>query len=441
MSIEAVPKNLDNRRLDDDGACLCLSGGGFRATVFHLGAVIRLNELGVLSKLSTVVSVSGGSILNGVLATRWKRLRCGPNGVYENLIEEVARPIREFCSRDLRTPLLLGARLNPRNWGRLLRDGFALSANHLSDAYDGLCGCTLGELPRAGPHTPRFVFCATNVRTGACWQIHGGPFGRMGDYYTGYCSIGDLRVSDAVAASSAFPPAFGAFRLRLASRTELSRIDPWGRERPASSKRGHQLHHPRGQPVLLTDGGVYDNLGVEPVWDSQRTLLVSDAGQPFSSTAVARQSLVARLRRAAAISMEQVGAVRKRWLVEECASGRRTGALWTLGTMAAAYPARSQLVYDGSLRLLLARVRTDLDGFGVGERACLENHGYSLADAAVLSYSPSLCLSPIPASYWPHEEWSQSAKAQAALANSHKRQILRDAARWVRRIDRARGTR
>src|SRR5712691_7171640 len=49
---------------------LALSGGGFRATLFHLGAIRRLHELRILPKVTTVSSVSGGSILNGFLASR-----------------------------------------------------------------------------------------------------------------------------------------------------------------------------------------------------------------------------------------------------------------------------------------------------------------------------------------------------------------------------------
>src|SRR5262249_26670896 len=84
----------------DRGWCLCLSGGGFRATLFHLGVIQRLNELGVLARLSTISSVSGGSILNGVLATRWSGLTPGPDGMFTNLRDMVARPIRDFCSKD-----------------------------------------------------------------------------------------------------------------------------------------------------------------------------------------------------------------------------------------------------------------------------------------------------------------------------------------------------
>jgi NTE family protein len=72
--------------------------------------------LGVLSTLDVVTSVSGGSILNGFLAQAWRRLE--PEwGVFTNFDEHVTRPIEAFCTEDLRTPLLVGARLDPRNWG------------------------------------------------------------------------------------------------------------------------------------------------------------------------------------------------------------------------------------------------------------------------------------------------------------------------------------
>ena len=44
------------------GMALCLSGGGYRAMLFHAGCLWRLNELGLLSSLKRVSSVSGGSI-------------------------------------------------------------------------------------------------------------------------------------------------------------------------------------------------------------------------------------------------------------------------------------------------------------------------------------------------------------------------------------------
>ena len=65
----------------DQGVGLCLSGGGYGAMLFHLGALWRLNELGYLdpAKLKRVSSVSGGSITSGVLAMNWAKLGLDAN--------------------------------------------------------------------------------------------------------------------------------------------------------------------------------------------------------------------------------------------------------------------------------------------------------------------------------------------------------------------------
>jgi NTE family protein len=406
----------------DRGWCLCLSGGGFRATLFHLGTLIRLNELGVLSRLSTITSVSGGSILNGLLASRWANLNLGADGRYANFEEIVAHPTRQFCAQDLRTPLMLGTRLNPLNWPTLLRDRFSVSANFLARKYEPLFGRSLGELPTPGPHSPRFVFCATNVRTGACWHFHSGPAARMGDFYRGYCDATGVRVSDAVAASSAFPPGFSALRLPIGSEMVFAREDPWGETRVESVKRPFVL----GPDVLLTDGGVYDNLGVEPVWRTYKTLLVSDAGRPFASVENSGQGIIRRLKRATDISIEQVGAVRRRWLVEEFLGGRRNGAIWTIHSRLPDFPVTSAQGYPEGICKLIHTVRTDLDAFSPAEIGCLVNHGYSLADAALRSRAPALCAHANANFLWPHEEWASEANLRAELASSHSRKLGRD---------------
>ena len=64
---------------------LALSGGGFRAALFHLGSLWRLNELGWLKRLAEVTSVSGGSITAGHLGLCWNRLKFEDNGIAANL--------------------------------------------------------------------------------------------------------------------------------------------------------------------------------------------------------------------------------------------------------------------------------------------------------------------------------------------------------------------
>src|SRR5687767_11992601 len=64
------------------GIALCLSGGGYRAALFHLGALRRLDELAILPRITTISSVSGGSIVNALLATRlrpWPKHARDPN--------------------------------------------------------------------------------------------------------------------------------------------------------------------------------------------------------------------------------------------------------------------------------------------------------------------------------------------------------------------------
>lgn len=56
------------------GAGLCLSGGGYRAMLFHVGVLRRLYETGDLAQLERISSVSGGSITAGVLALAWDHL-------------------------------------------------------------------------------------------------------------------------------------------------------------------------------------------------------------------------------------------------------------------------------------------------------------------------------------------------------------------------------
>jgi NTE family protein len=418
------------------GIALCLSGGGFRATLFHLGAVRRLNEFGMLSGLDVITSVSGGSILNGVLATRWPRLAIGTGGVITNFEEEIAKPVRAFCGTDIRTPLLLGTRLNPANWPMLLRDFFSVSAKYLAESYQPLYQRKfLREIPPPGTATPRFVFCATNMVTGACWHFHGGPQGRMGDFYTGYCDSVDVSVSEAVAASSAFTPGFSALRLRLTEQCKLTRIDPWGRERPVSAKRGGENHGSEKTTPILTDGGVYDNLGVEPVW-GRYSLLVSDAGRPFASVSRSSQFFTTRLQRAINISLEQVGAVRKRWLVNELMSGRQVGALWAINSLLEEFPLGDAQGYGPEVRQLFGPIRTDLNSFTEGEIACLENHGYSLADAAIRSRAPSLCPNAKAPFVWPHDNWRDEARVCRALAKSGRISVLRDIGRLIVRLGR-----
>ena len=86
------------------GIGLCFSGGGYRAMLFHLGSLWRLNELGMLPKLQRVSSVSGGSITAAFLAICWEQLAFPQNGVSDQFEDAVVTPIRAV----FRSPSLSG---------------------------------------------------------------------------------------------------------------------------------------------------------------------------------------------------------------------------------------------------------------------------------------------------------------------------------------------
>lgn len=142
---------------------LALSGGGFRATLFGLGSLWRLNEAGLLGKLDTITSVSGGSILAGILAQRWAELQF-VDGRAANFGPVVATQVRAFCDRTIDVGSGLKGLANP----------FKTAGEYLADAYDKhlFDGLSLSAIPPANtPGTPTFVFYATSLQTGRSFRF------------------------------------------------------------------------------------------------------------------------------------------------------------------------------------------------------------------------------------------------------------------------------
>jgi len=379
------------------GTALCLSGGGFRATLFHLGALRRLNETGVLAKLDTITSVSGGSIMAAALATRapWSASPVAPIPV-DVWEREVAAPVRRFASRNLRTRAMLHRLLQPWNTSGGVRGLMAGYAARLTPAR-------LAALPER----PRFVFCATDLCYGVNFVFERG---RVGDYRLGYLSPppADWSVARAVAASSCFPPVFNPLPVDVPV---------------ADFKRGRERLD--GADVRLSDGGLYDNLGLEPVWKDHRTVLVSDGGAVFASAS--DSGLLARIGRYVDVVDSQALALRKRWLISNFLDGSMSGAYWGIGSAVGNYAAAGAGYSKTLAGDVIAAVRTDLDAFSAAEMAVLENHGYTLAAAAVATHLADLAAPGAPAATPPHPEWLDEERVRAALANSWKRKVL---GRW-----------
>lgn len=176
------------------GVALCLSGGGYRAMLFHLGALWRLNQFGLLKGLVPISSVSGCSITAGMLGLMWKKLQFDNNHTASNLEELVINPVRRLADVTIDQGAIIKGILLP--WKTI--------ADEIADAYrQHLFGnATLQDLP-SDDEGPRVVINATNVQTNVLWRSSK-PF--MGDYRVGLIRNPRLDLAVAVAASSAFPP-------------------------------------------------------------------------------------------------------------------------------------------------------------------------------------------------------------------------------------------
>ena len=378
---------------------LCLSGGGFRAALFHLGALRRLSELGLLSRVDTISSVSGGSIVAAHLAERIRTWPT-PGEPVSNWEERVAVPFRDFTRKNLCTGPLLRRYLLPWNW---LKPATAVEA--LALRYEDVTRLRLTELP----HRPRFVFCATDMVFGVNWVF---TKDQAGDYQVGYLGPAPpWPVARAIAASFCFPPIFNPLPLQL---------------KPDQLSGGQAARRPDYtglvEALRLTDGGVYDNMGLEPVWKDHDMLLVSDGGATFAFDPAA--TWVQRLRRYTAIIDNQSRSIRKRWLIASFRSGRRSGALWSIGSVRQDQGDDPPIAYRRHLvEEMISRIRTDMDAFSSAEIAVLENHGYVVADAALKQYAPDLVpSSPAPLTM-PHPQWIDEARVRQALKQSHKRKL------------------
>jgi len=130
---------------------LCLCGRGYRAALFHLGALTRLNELGLLARTETVGAVAGGSILAALLAARLPWPLRGP---YRDWSEAVAEPMRAIARRSVhaRPPVrrsISGAAAEAvleERYARQLADSLEPKGKEQLRLVFGGAGLALGEM-------------------------------------------------------------------------------------------------------------------------------------------------------------------------------------------------------------------------------------------------------------------------------------------------------
>lgn len=272
---------------------LTISGGGFRATLAGLGAIRLLADARMLTDLRYVSSVSGGSLANGLLASRWPLLReAGFTGaaVQEHLIDPF---IAGISSQSLKWSLVRGI------WRTI---GPSTRTDLLARRFDEwwFDGVELEQLDRG----VRWIINAANLTTGVRF---GFERDMVGDYTIGHVPTAGtgLRLSTAVAASAAVPGAFAPVVL--------------------TSPEFPGAEH---APVLM-DGGTYDNTGLQALDDKayrEVFLVALNAGGLLRPGAYGRVPVIRDLARANSLLYRQSVALRTSSLVAQFQRGRKAGA-------------------------------------------------------------------------------------------------------------------
>ena len=347
---------------------LALSGGGFRATVYHLGLVRFLRDADILRQVTHITSVSGGSIMAAHLALNWDRY----TGSTEEF-DRAASHLLDFIRLDVRNRILRRFPLGlPLRWPRrllglsnrqLTRTGL-LELQYEKHLYGDK---SLFELPES----PELHLLSTNLSEGCLCSFSRDGLWMMqqkaGRPQIERARVGLMTVAMAVTASSAFPGFFPP--LELTGREVGARGREFGRQ-------------------AYTDGGVFDNLGVRmfrwltPLLTGDRALdgvLVSDVGKPFEVQVNRRAGgLVRTAMRSTDILMDRV------WQLESENFQDTFGFVFARSTDVAGRHEDATALHP-EVQRQVANIRTDLDAFSPLEISCLVRHGYCIGRKACRS--------------------------------------------------------
>jgi len=226
------------------------------------------------------------------------------------------------------------------------------------------------------------VINATNLQSGVLWRFSK-PY--AADYKVGTIPNPSFELAVAVAASSAFPPFFSPLVLRVPANSYGPMVPP------------PPLHYPPfTTEVILSDGGVYDNLCLETAWKRYTSVLVSDGGGRLEPSERPSSFWPLHMLRVLNVIDSQVRSRRKIQVVASYTTapgqpGHRDGAYWSSWTDIGEYSAPDTLPCPPDKTIKLATVPTRLAALSGTTQMQLINWGYAICDAALRTYlDPSL---------------------------------------------------
>lgn len=438
---------------------LALSGGGFRASFFHIGVLARMAELGLLRNVEVLSAVSGGSIIGAMYYLRLKELLERKNDEditdqdYIDLITDMIPDFMRGVQRNIRCRTLFNffkiMRMVLPNYSRSDRIGELYDEEFYQKKRPGFLEKIKTSLGLQSPHyitlstlkinppsqdnfspttdnakrrakVPILILNSTELNTGHNWRFEASRMGedpldsptllsidkhlrhqRPSSYSDLPSTLPDMELGLAVAASACVPVLFHP--LSISGMYKDIRLQ-------------------------LVDGGVHDNQGVDALFDKQCShVIVSDASGQMVDENNPSTSILSVFSRTNSILQERLREVQ----LTHCASvlgdkaaimHLRTGldvqvAPHLLKNKQAAQisPLASpvtaaQTQVDPKVQTLLSRIRTDLDSFSEIEAHALMMDGYLVSlpeikrTRLIKDYAPPYPLQPLPsANTWPFE--------------------------------------
>ncbi len=362
---------------------LAFSGGGVRATVFHLGVLARLAREDLLPRVKVISSVSGGSLAAGLVFAlsghRW------PSS--SEYLQDIVPQIHGLLtSRNLQWSYAIKSLMFP--W-RLAAGRASVLGDELERQWH-ISG-KLADLPIS----PLWIINATCFQTGKNWRFQRDV---MGDYQTKYVTSPEFRLSHAMAASAAVPGLVGplivhAKRYQWSENGGIENGDNHWRPVP-----------PKFQQLHLWDGGVYDNLGVESLFKPGEGLrrdtdflIVSDASKPLGSAPRRfrwRPGYLDSTLRLVDVATDQVRSLRTRMLMDHFKQNPGSGAYLRLGLKPrpVIFPRASQrhpTLSEIEVRQA-SQIETTLRKLTHVEFSLLFRHGYEVADTTLTKHCDAM---------------------------------------------------
>lgn len=435
---------------------LALSGGGFRASLFHIGVLAKLAELDLLRHVEVISCVSGGSIIGAFYYLELKKLlESGKtsHADYLQMVRDVERKFLAGVQKNVRTRILASPLAGLK---MALASGYSRSdviadlyQEHFYDqtAAEGqeparvmtdlrVQPAEYGGAPgdfnpkydnwRLSAKVPMLVLNATTMNTGHNWQFTATWMGES---------------PQAISATIDAIPRYR--RMRYDEAPEAHQRIPIGRAVGASAC-VPALFEPivlrnlyPDRTVRLVDGGVHDNQGLSSLLEQNcLVILVSDSSGQFQeqpspggslsdSLGNSNSVLQSRVREA---QFDQLSALRRggaiqgamfihltkdldaepvSWIGEAPKPPRKPPAVTSYGI-------------DRVIQKKLAEVRTDLDSFSDAEGYALMTSGYRMAEHALLQEKCLPTLQPAGS----RQPW-QFLAAEDALTRADEKQTNR----------------